>query len=228
MNYQKVYNAIVEKRKMNVPEGYKECHHIIPKSMGGSDDASNLVYLTVREHYIAHQLLWKIHRTSKMAHAWFMMLRCDPNQQRFFTSRQHEKATIAHVEVLRETMKGEGNHFFGKTHSLEARERISRNNKEHLAKHGKTQEVIDNWIEKVAKRPKSAEHRKKIGRSGFKMLKNIHTGESIRVSVGDVYDDIVWKNPAHDQKRSSCVHCGKESTVGNINRWHNTNCKNKA
>lgn len=40
---------------------YGENHHIIPRSEGGSDDASNKVKLTAREHYIAHLLLAKIY-----------------------------------------------------------------------------------------------------------------------------------------------------------------------
>lgn len=40
-------------------EGYFEIHHIVPRSVGGSDDESNLVMLTGREHFIAHMLLWK-------------------------------------------------------------------------------------------------------------------------------------------------------------------------
>lgn len=27
--------------------------------------------------------------------------------------------------------------------------------------------------------------------------------------------------------RVQCVHCGKEATINNINRWHNDNCKLK-
>lgn len=36
---------------------YVEQHHIIPKSLGGTNDKSNLVFLTAREHCIAHLLL---------------------------------------------------------------------------------------------------------------------------------------------------------------------------
>jgi hypothetical protein len=35
-------------------------HHIIPKHMGGTDEDGNLTYLTVREHIIAHYLLYRI------------------------------------------------------------------------------------------------------------------------------------------------------------------------
>lgn len=41
-------------------EGYTESHHIIPKSLGGSNEKENLVKLTPKQHYIAHRLLTKI------------------------------------------------------------------------------------------------------------------------------------------------------------------------
>ena len=34
-----------------------EWHHIIPKSLGGTDARENLVHLTEREHFICHSLL---------------------------------------------------------------------------------------------------------------------------------------------------------------------------
>ena len=37
--------------------GYYECHHIVLRSFGGSDDNDNLVLLTAREHFIIHVLL---------------------------------------------------------------------------------------------------------------------------------------------------------------------------
>ena len=36
-------------------------HHIIPRHMGGTDDPSNLVKLTVEEHAEAHKKLWEEH-----------------------------------------------------------------------------------------------------------------------------------------------------------------------
>ena len=36
---------------------YQEKHHIIPKTMGGTNDSSNLIYLYAQEHYYAHKLL---------------------------------------------------------------------------------------------------------------------------------------------------------------------------
>ena len=64
MNYEKIYNALIEKAKTSpcVEGQYVEKHHIIPKSLGGSNDSSNLVKLTARQHYIAHLLLYKIYK----------------------------------------------------------------------------------------------------------------------------------------------------------------------
>lgn len=39
-------------------------HHIIPKCIGGTNDRNNIVALTPEEHYVAHQLLVKIHPTN--------------------------------------------------------------------------------------------------------------------------------------------------------------------
>lgn len=62
MNYFLAYQRLIAKAKARVcPEGYVERHHILPKALGGSDDSSNLVALTAREHFLAHVLLAKIH-----------------------------------------------------------------------------------------------------------------------------------------------------------------------
>lgn len=65
MNYQQIYNQLISKRQQEIPEGYTEKHHIIPKCLGGTNDKENLVKLTAREHFIVHQLLVKIYPENK-------------------------------------------------------------------------------------------------------------------------------------------------------------------
>jgi hypothetical protein len=61
MNYLKIYNKIIDNaKKRNMLDCYMEKHHIIPKSEGGSNENNNLVYLTPKEHFIAHKLLYRI------------------------------------------------------------------------------------------------------------------------------------------------------------------------
>lgn len=61
MNYSAHYEKLIHRARDRVLDGYVECHHVIPRCMGGTDDKDNLVQLTAEEHYVAHQLLHKIH-----------------------------------------------------------------------------------------------------------------------------------------------------------------------
>lgn len=54
---------LIERARNRLLDGYVERHHIIPRCMGGSDERENLVQLTPEEHYVAHQLLVKLHPT---------------------------------------------------------------------------------------------------------------------------------------------------------------------
>ena len=55
--YKLWHDKIIAKAKNRTLEGYKEVHHIIPKSCGGLNDKDNIVNLTAREHYVIHLLL---------------------------------------------------------------------------------------------------------------------------------------------------------------------------
>jgi hypothetical protein len=73
MNYQLIYTQLINRGKTRELTGYKECHHIIPKCIGGNDNPDNLVYLTAREHFIAHKLLCEIHPDSdKLLYAYLL------------------------------------------------------------------------------------------------------------------------------------------------------------
>ena len=69
MNYQIIYDNLINQAKNRLVDGYTEKHHILPKSMGGSNQAFNIVKLTAREHFLAHWLLFKIYKTPSMAKA---------------------------------------------------------------------------------------------------------------------------------------------------------------
>lgn len=59
MNYLKIYNQLCTRaftREMRYDVRY-ECHHIIPRSLGGTDESTNRCFLTVREHFLAHLIL---------------------------------------------------------------------------------------------------------------------------------------------------------------------------
>ena len=58
------YDRFIEYRRIERELDIFEIHHVIPKSMGGSDDIDNLIKLTPREHYLAHLMLHKAYPES--------------------------------------------------------------------------------------------------------------------------------------------------------------------
>lgn len=66
MNYQRIYEAFIADRRSReeityLVQPYTERHHILPRSLGGGDEPSNLIRLTPEDHFFAHLLLAKIH-----------------------------------------------------------------------------------------------------------------------------------------------------------------------
>jgi hypothetical protein len=99
-------------------DGYYENHHIIPSSLGGSNDDENLVLLTAREHFICHYLLCKMFIPNsqcwyKMVKAFTMMKCQSVYQERYFNSHLYEYSRRHIGQVMRESQKGEGNSQFG-------------------------------------------------------------------------------------------------------------------
>ena len=122
---------MIERAKDRNLDSYKEMHHIIPRCIGGSDDSSNLVELTAREHFIAHLLLCKIypeHKGISLA-LWMMVNVKDKNQKRYVpSSRLYE---IIRSEYS-DSIKGENNPRFGVKISSETKEKMSIKAKERI------------------------------------------------------------------------------------------------
>lgn len=79
----------------------------MPRSLGGSDDPSNIVRLTCREHYFAHLLLQKIFG-GPMSIALWRMSNARGSAQRYkkITSWHYEKARHGFCLELSERFKG--------------------------------------------------------------------------------------------------------------------------
>ena len=112
MDYKKVYNQLIEYAKQNPLAKYKEQHHIVPKAEGGSDDKSNLIKLTARQHYIAHLLLAKIYDDVKMHRAVLMMQSISKCHKRNFkfNSRLYDAIRNKYSEKI----SGENHWNYGK------------------------------------------------------------------------------------------------------------------
>lgn len=140
MNYSKHYNTLINRSQLaNRKKGhgiYYELHHIIPKCLGGSNLKENLVLLTGREHFIAHQLLTRIYPdTPKLIFALHMMTVGGINQIR--NNRQYAwikelwvaRLSDRHVSV--ETRKKMSDSQTGKKWTTEQRTAMSLSRKGH-------------------------------------------------------------------------------------------------
>lgn len=109
MDYQKIYQQLINKSKSRSLECYTETHHIIPRCLGGTDDLSNLVELTPEEHYVAHQLLVKIHTNNgRLLYAAVMMCSNRMNNKLYGWLRRRLSNTQS------KAMSGTGNNMFDK------------------------------------------------------------------------------------------------------------------
>lgn len=132
--YRRWYENLVTKAQTRVfPKNiYSESHHIIPRSLGGSNKNTNIIRLHAREHYIAHLLLWKMKMTPKMHNKMTMALHVmvngsgneKQNRSYLVPSHVYEKSRKAYSKLLSEERKGEGNSFYGKKHSPESLQKI--------------------------------------------------------------------------------------------------------
>jgi hypothetical protein len=106
------YAAITERGQIRELDSDTERHHIIPKSLGGSNNISNLTCLTTREHFICHWLLIKMtegESRAKMLYALQGMKAENRYQQRYssaITARVYERHRKEHAKNHSERMKG--------------------------------------------------------------------------------------------------------------------------
>ena len=114
------YEKLVTAFRAMALDGYTEAHHILPRSLGGGDDQSNIVRLTPKAHFLAHRLLARIHG-GKMWAALAYMSRGNTKSARGVkvTSRTYD--LIAREDAAwRSGYYTESNPFKGRTHSQEA------------------------------------------------------------------------------------------------------------
>lgn len=84
--YTKWYNQIIAQAQHRIlpADVYVEIHHIIPRSLGGTDTKDNLVVLTAREHFVCHLLLTKMIDSPAIVYAaWMMANAVNDRQQRY-------------------------------------------------------------------------------------------------------------------------------------------------
>lgn len=116
MDYQKIYDNLIKKRLENPPTEKFERHHIVPRSLGGSNKKENIVKLTLREHYIAHLLLCRIHRGTRNYFSMlkaFNMMKAGRDGSHIKNSRMFEYFRDDFAKAMSDLQQGERNSQYG-------------------------------------------------------------------------------------------------------------------
>lgn len=222
MNYYKIYNSIIENRKNNSYNGYTETHHILPRCLGGSDEADNLVKLSAKEHYICHLLLTRMYKYNtteyhKMVHAFLYMIRGIHND-RHITSNHYENLKIINAKYLSETRKGKSsgmiwicNNITNKSMMIWATESIpdgwvrgSLNGKGI----SRSPEIVKKMVDSMAKLNRSGENNK---RYGIKWFHNIEKQTNKQFNIKEMIPEgwnIGRVNDWDIVNQRKCANCG--------------------
>jgi hypothetical protein len=218
MNYIRIYNLLIEravirqlgksKKILRKDIGYIEKHHVIPVCLGGTDDKDNLVFLTAKEHFLAHLLLAKAYpQEDSLVVACQAMTMIGGNTQRV-SGRLFEKIRKRYADIVSERMSG-------KSKSKEHKKNLSDSLKGRMAPHQRGHNNVSKRPEVAKKISESNKGKSKGPCSEEKKEKISKANKGHRGLVGN-------ENPTN--WRVSCIFCRKETALPALTRWHK-DCK---
>lgn len=202
--YTNLYYNIINRALTRQINGYVEKHHIIPKSLGGSNDIANIVPLTAREHFICHLLLIKMvdkQNKYKMVFAAWQQSRPSKNKDIKVTSHVYE--------MLRKQMSI--------TYTGRKRAPFSNEAKANMKAGAKNRKQVIYSPERLAKLAAN-----KGNVAGWNKGKKMDLSDEQRAVISNKFSLV---NKGKPKNRIVCPHCSKEVAVNTYPRWHGNNCK---
>jgi NUMOD3 motif len=204
--YTRWYTDIIQKASIRTELfEYSERHHIIPRSLGGSNKKDNLVRLTAREHFICHWLLVKMvegtHLLKMQKALWRMLVKGADYQLRYRpNSRTYESLRLKYGKLRK-----------GVITPADVKEKISKANKGKKA-----------WNKGI---PRSAEEKKLMSdRRKETAKRNVVWNLGLKHSEETLKK---IKERASSRQKYTCLYCNLEVAGSNYFRWHGENCKIK-
>lgn len=226
--YYGIINQAKQENRQKTKQTYLENHHIIPTCVGGSNDKSNRVNLTYREHFLCHWLLTKMVSDREILRKFqYAISRMSKNKisdkpivsWQYALMRKSTKEAMTGRIVRQETKDkgakwraanyiGSNNPFYGKTHTEENKQK---------ARERMVGKIIHPFYGSIDRHPflgkKRPEHSKrmKIIMKGRKFTKD--------------HRDNLSKTWHESRTRMACEHCHKITTKSMNTRWHGIKCK---
>jgi hypothetical protein len=195
----------------------KHIHHIIPKHMGGTDEESNLVELTVEEHAEAHRKLYEEHGRWEDYLAW-----------------QGLAGLMTSQELVKEMLSQAGKKG-GKSRSKEENIRIAKIGAK--VNWGKNKDFIIKVLRANTEKSKKLKEETGVGLGGPPKNKWIwinNGNENKKVLISEDIPDgwhrgrvKTWKTGVSKKPKEKvkCPHCNKIGGKPVMKRYHFENCK---
>ena len=171
-------------------EGYAEKHHICPKAKdmfpeykNFKENPWNCVRLTPRQHLIAHMILYRAYKS--LQSPLYALNRMINSNNTKINTKLYEKFKYN----FSERMKGKNNPFYGKKHTAETKEKISK-------------------IDRRNSGRKISESRKTITENGFTLqeqitLKRMRTMTEVNIDGSTIYQKLGKKSGFTRKKRGT-------------------------
>ena len=113
-------------------------HHIIPRHVGGTDDSSNIVLLTIEQHAKEHKKLYKKYGRWQDKVAWLSLSKqiscAEATKMAQSIANSKENKTPAQIEAARRNFKLASESNIGRKHSKEWKIKQSIGNKKYWSK----------------------------------------------------------------------------------------------
>ena len=215
--YSRWYEAIIDRARPRKLDGYKERHHIIPRSLGGNDSDLNLVDLTAREHFICHWLLVKMHtglNRGKMINALVMMRASSKYQDRYINGRVYEHLRKEYSEYISKMNTGRIQPMHEKV-------------KQKLAQTGRKRKPFsEEWKNNMSK-AQSGTNNPMFGKTHSEETRQkiSQRATNRRKETPDEIERRIAKIRGRKREKKFCQHCEQHIAVNTYPRFHGDKCK---
>lgn len=105
MNYLRIYYWLIAKAAGRKDSVLYEKHHIIPRGLDGPDIPPNIIYLTPKEHVVAHHLLAKAYPNEEKLQGFNIKNLKWYNYTRWMHSLQNMVRDLSYTTHKKETMR---------------------------------------------------------------------------------------------------------------------------
>lgn len=206
-------------------------HHIIPKHMGGSDDSSNIIELTVEEHAQAHKDLFEKYGNWQDEIAWKALSGRIGREE---IIREVQRKTHLGKKKSAESVEKTSNKLRGRKQSSETIE------KRRMKLIGQKREFTEEWKKNISKGKKGqipwitgkkhsekSKEKNRISHLGHTYNRGRKHTDQSKKNMSESHKGHIPYNKGMKYEVVECPHCKKVGGSNSMKRYHFDKCKYK-